>query len=122
MYNSITCEGCIINVSSIRNCVIGIRSILELESELENVICMGADYYETDADKDANKQKGRPNIGIGQATRIRNTIIDKNARIGKNCSIGLSELPPEGDHGDFFVKDGIIVITKNAVIHDNTVI
>ncbi len=122
MFNTITCEGCIINVSTLKNCVIGIRSILELESEFENVICMGADYYETDEAKKNNAEKNIPNIGIGSATRIKNTIIDKNARIGRNCSIGLGELPPDGDHGNFFVKDGIIVITKNAIIHDNTVI
>ncbi len=122
MFNTITCEGCIINVSSLRNCVIGIRSILELESELENVICMGADFYETDEQKIENANNNIPNIGIGSQTKIRNTIIDKNARIGKDCSIGYGELPPEGDHGMFFVKDGLIVITKNAIIHDGTII
>lgn len=120
--NSITSEGCIINYSTLINCVIGIRTIIAYETELENVICMGADFYETDEERENNKSAKKPDIGIGEGTRIKNTIIDKNARIGKRCIIGIGPMPPEGETPSYVVKDGIIVIKKNAIIPDNTVI
>lgn len=122
MVRTIATEGCVITEASLSDCIIGIRSFIESNSVLEGVICMGADYYETDVQKCENREKGIPDIGIGKNTHIKRTIIDKNARIGNNCSIGCGACPPEGDQGMYFVTDGIIVITKNAIIYDNTVI
>ena len=73
--------------------------------------------------KAENAKNGIPNIGIGENTRIQKAIIDKDARIGKNCSIGFSPTPlEEGDHGSYYVSDGIIIIRKNAIIPDGTII
>jgi len=115
-------EGCIITDATIKNSVIGIRSIIEKGCELTGVVCMGADMYETAEEKANNVTKNIPNIGIGENTKIKGAIIDKNARIGKNCSIGLNpeKLQP-GEQGPFFVADGIIVIKKDAIIPDGTV-
>ena len=82
---------------------------------------MGADYYENDEQKADNNWKGIPNIGIGANCKIRNSIIDKNARIGENCSIGMNAImPKDGEYENFFVADGIIVIKKKAVIPNGT--
>ncbi|MBN2811631.1 MAG: glucose-1-phosphate adenylyltransferase, partial [Spirochaetales bacterium] len=102
--------------------VIGIRSIIESGSYLEGVICMGADCYETDSEKADNAAKKIPNIGIGERCVIRRSIIDKNARIGKDVSIGMGKIPEDGDYGWYHVVDGIYVITKNACVPDGTVI
>ena len=83
---------------------------------------MGADFYETEEQKRHNRSKGIPDIGIGRNTRIRRAIIDKNARIGNNCTIGCSAPLADGETEQYSVADGIIVIKKNAVIPDNTVI
>lgn len=123
MNRSTASEGCVITESTIADSVIGVRSIIEKNTQLVGVICMGADFYETDSEKAANEKAHIPHIGIGENTRIRKTIIDKNARIGRNCSIGYSPEPLlEGDHGDYYVSDGIIIIRKNAIIHDGTII
>lgn len=122
MTRTIASEGCVITEASLSDSIIGIRSVIESNSVLEGVICMGADLYETDDQKRENREKGVPDMGIGNHTHIKRTIIDKNARIGNNCSIGCGASPTEGDHGMYFVVDGIIVITKNAIIPDNTVI
>ena len=68
-------------------------------------------------------EKGIPHLGIGRNCKIANTIIDKNARIGDNCQIGVSgKVYEDGEHGDlFFTSNGIIVIRKNAVIPAGTV-
>ena len=123
MNRSTASDGCVITEATITDSVIGVRSIIEKNSQLVGVICMGADYYESNAQKAENAKNGIPNIGIGENTRIQKAIIDKDARIGKNCSIGFSPTPlEEGDHGSYYVPDGIIIIRKNAIIPDGTII
>lgn len=115
----VTCsEGCVITYATISRSVIGIRTIIEAGSILEGVVCMGADYYESED----SKRTDIPRIGIGKNCRIKKAIIDKNARIGDNVSIGMGEIPPDGDYGYYHVVDRIYVITKNSIIPDNTVI
>ena len=70
----------------------------------------------------ANKKNNIPDIGIGERSLIRRAIIDKNARIGKDVSIGMGKTPDDGDYGFYHVVDGIYVIPKNACVMDGTVI
>jgi glucose-1-phosphate adenylyltransferase len=119
----LTGDGCIVTNSWVTRSVLGIRSIIETGSSLEGVVCMGADFYETPADKLENRRKGVPDIGIGRGTRIRGAIIDKNARIGEGCRIGVDDIPRrDGDYGTYFIRDGVIIIPKNGCIQPGTVI
>ena len=121
--NSLTSEGCVITKATLKHSVIGVRSIIESGSELEGVITMGADFYESDETKEENAKAGKPNVGIGKNCRIASTIIDKDACIGDNCQINVSGKKYEdGDHGMFYSADGIIVIRKGAVIPSGTII
>jgi glucose-1-phosphate adenylyltransferase len=116
-------DGCIITNASISRSIVGIRTIIESGASLDGVVCMGADYYETEAQKAENRNRGVPNIGIGGGSIIRKAIIDKNARIGSNCRIGIDPLPREdGEYATHYIVDGIIVIPKNQVVPDGTVI
>ena len=85
---------------------------------------MGADYYESDQQRQTLLDQGRLPIGVGDNTTISNTIVDKNARIGKNCNIvnkeGLDESNQEGK--GFYIRSGIVTILRNAEIQDGTVI
>jgi glucose-1-phosphate adenylyltransferase len=120
---SLTADGCIITNANIMYSIVGIRTIIESGATLDGVVCMGADYYETLEEKARNRSLGIPDIGIGRGTLIRRAIIDKNARIGEGCRIGVDSLNrPEGDFGCYYVRDGIIVIPKNAVVPNGTVI
>ncbi len=120
---SLTSEGSIITNASIRNSIIGIRSIIESGADIDGVICMGHDYYETPKQTAKNRQDKIPNLGIGKGTIIRRAIIDKNARIGEGCRIGLEEKErEEGDYGNYYVRDGIIIIPKASIIPDGMVI
>ena len=120
---SLASEGSIITNASIKNSIIGIRSIIESGAELDGVICMGHDYYETPETLQENRNKHIPNLGIGKGSIIKRAIIDKNARIGEGCRIGLDDMDREdGDHGSYYVRDGIIIIQKHAIVPDGTVI
>ncbi|MBN2509591.1 MAG: glucose-1-phosphate adenylyltransferase [Spirochaetales bacterium] len=120
---SLTAEGSIITNANITNSIIGIRSIIESGASLDGVYTMGAQQYETPAQKSENTEIGRPNIGIGRGTQIRKAIIDIDARIGEGCRIGIDNLPREdGDFGYYAIKDGVIVIRKEAVIPSGTII
>ena len=52
----------------------------------------------------------------------RGAIVDKNARIGMDCQI-IKDNVQEANHEDegYIIKDGIIVICKDAIIPNGTV-
>ncbi len=123
MSETLASEGCVITNSRIEHSVIGVRSIINEGCDLNGVVMMGADFYETPCQKENNKKGHSPNIGIGRNCKINKAIIDKNARIGDNCCINVNGKEYEdGDHGLFYSADGIIVIRKGAVIPSGTVI
>lgn len=115
-------DGCIITDSYLKRCVIGIRSVLREGTRLENVIMMGSDYFESGADRRKNIENGIPDVGVGMNCEIKNAIIDKGARIGSNVKLS-PEGKPEGYEKDgIFVRDEILIVSKNVVIPDNTII
>ena len=123
--NAILGDGAIVTGARINHSIIGIRSIIENGSVLNRVIMMGADFYETPEQKEANARKGIPNVGIGRNCSIENAIIDKNARIGDDVTIrkkdpGVNE--GEELHSQYVIRDGIVIIPKNAIIHSGTTI
>jgi len=83
---------------------------------------MGADFDETTADLERNAPQGIPNVGIGANTTIDGAIIDKNARIGDQVSITNSAGVKEAEGANYYIRDGIVVVAKDAVIPWGTVI
>lgn len=120
--HAIISDGCIINHSRINNSIIGIRSLIDVGSYLNRVILLGSDYFESDASIRQNQQAGRPRIGVGKNTRIENAIIDKNARIGDNCVLTPTGKPENVDHPLYYIRDGVLIIPKNACIPHGTAI
>ncbi|MBN1221730.1 MAG: glucose-1-phosphate adenylyltransferase [Candidatus Aminicenantes bacterium] len=122
VHHSILCEGSIINRSKIVHSIIGIRSRIGENCSLERTIVMGADYFESDAEILENIKNGVPKIGIGNDCDIRNAIIDKNARIGNGVKLVNIQNITEKTEAHYMIREGIIVIPKNSVIPDGTVI
>ncbi|KAL2496644.1 Glucose-1-phosphate adenylyltransferase small subunit [Forsythia ovata] len=91
---------------------------------IEDSLLMGADYYETDADRTFLAAKGGIPIGIGKNTHIKRAIIDKNARIGNNVKIlngdNVQEAARETE--GYFIKSSIVTVIKDAFIPSGTVI
>lgn len=123
---SIISEGCILKNCSISHSVLGVRSRIEAGSTIEDTLIMGADHYQPFAERQSGQDCGTNEVplGIGADTVIRRAIIDKNARIGCNVQIINKDRVEEAERESegFYIRSGIIVVLKNSVIADGTVI
>lgn len=119
---SMITEGCIIQGATIRHSIIGLRSRIDRGTHIEDSIIMGSDFYESIEELNANRRAGIPHIGIGANTIIRRAIVDKNARIGANVRLINQNRVETADGDNYYIRDGIIIIPKGAMIADNTVI
>ncbi len=122
--NSLVCEGGVIEKAKISQSIVGIRSRIGKNVEIKKALLMGCDFYQSEEDQEEDRAQGCMPVGIGENTIIQKTIVDKNARIGRNVKIlnekGIKEAMNEKD--GYWIRDGIVVIVKGAVIPDNTVI
>jgi len=120
--HAVISDGCILNSATITHSIVGVRCIVGSGTVLNRVILLGSDYYESFGSITENEKKGIPRIGVGANSRIENTIVDKNARIGSNVQISPVGKPDKVDHPLYFIRDGIVIVPKNAIIPDGTVI
>ena len=112
-------DGCQIHAARLERCIVGIRSFINPGAHLRNTIVMGADYYESDK---GGTPAGEIPIGIGHNCLIENAIIDKNARIGDGVTITSHDKDANSEGPGYFIRDGIVVIPKNAFIPPGTCI
>jgi len=121
--NVVLGEGAILTDSRIKHSVLGIRCFVGEGADLEDVVAMGADYYETGVQMADNIACGLPHMGVGKRCRIRRAIIDKNARIGDDSQLS-AEGKTDGPYlnGAVIIRDGVLVVPKGAVIPPGSVV
>ncbi|NEQ34599.1 MAG: glucose-1-phosphate adenylyltransferase, partial [Leptolyngbya sp. SIO4C5] len=121
---SIIGEGCILKNCRVEHSVIGLRQRISSDCVVENSLLMGADYYEPMSESSQHLTRGKIPMGIGEGTVLRRAIVDKNARIGRNVQIVNKENVEEAEREDlgFYIRSGIVVVLKNAVIPDGMII
>lgn len=121
---SIIGEGCILKNCRIQHSVLGVRSRIESGCVIEESLLMGADFYQASVERQSNVEKGDIPVGIGTDSLIRRAIIDKNASIGHDVKIINKDNVQEADRESqgFYIRSGIVVVLKNAVIPDGTII
>jgi glucose-1-phosphate adenylyltransferase len=115
-------DGCRIYDATVRESVVGLRSVIGAEANIQSSVLMGADFYETDDERLENRRLARPDVGIGENAVIKGAIIDKNARIGRNVTIRYIPDRPDEETEHWVARDGIVIVPKNAVVADGTVI
>jgi len=115
-------DGSILEDSSIKHSVVGIRSFVRKGSQLEDVVMMGADFYETDDQMKTNLERARPCLGVGYNCHIRGSIIDKNARIGNNVTLSPDGKPDGTYAHGVIIRDGVLLVPKGGVVPTGTVI
>jgi len=121
---SILSDGCIVLGATITNSVVGLRSRISRGVRIDSSFLMGADYYQTIEEMRDDLVANKPRVGIGEGTIINRAIIDKNARIGSNVRL-LNEaglVDADAEDGSYFIRDGIIIVPKNALVKDGTVV
>ncbi|PON56667.1 Glucose-1-phosphate adenylyltransferase [Parasponia andersonii] len=128
--DSLIGEGCIINRCIIRGTVVGMSTRIGDGAVIEDSVIIGSDVYqeqeeENDVHEGMRKQQwDMIPIGIGQQSRLRKAIVDKNAKIGNNVVIINKDKVQEGDGeaNGYVIREGIVVILRNAVIPDGTIL
>ncbi|XVE66989.1 hypothetical protein DITRI_Ditri08aG0124300 [Diplodiscus trichospermus] len=122
--DAIISHGCFLRECSVQHSIVGERSRLDYGVELQDTVMLGADYYQTESEIASLLAEGKVPIGIGRNTKIRNCIIDKNAKIGKDVVIVNKDGVQEADRPDegFYIRSGITIILEKATIEDGTVI
>jgi glucose-1-phosphate adenylyltransferase len=103
-------------------CVIGLRSRIGAKVQIRNTVMLGADELEAENERAANRSRGLPDLGVGEGSIIQRGILDKDCRIGRNVRIVNEHLMQDADGENYFIRDGIVVIPKSAVVADGTVI
>ena len=111
---SLIAEGSIIAEAKITNSIVGLRAIVGKSCRISRTVLMGADFYESPESVESIK------VGIGDGTVIDKAIVDKNARIGRNVVIKNKAKLKNFDGDNYFIRDGIVIIPKNARIKDGT--
>jgi glucose-1-phosphate adenylyltransferase len=110
LHSSIVAEGCYLDHCEIRDSVVGIRMYVGPGARITRSVLLGADYFE---DETAAQQTP---LGIGREVVLDGVIVDKNARIGDGARLvneaKLSDLDGDG----FYIRNGIIIVPKGAVI------
>ena len=118
---SLVADGCVIHKARLDHCVIGLRSYIGTDCDLRNTIIMGCDYYAPVSDE-GTEGVTMPHMSIGRGTRIERAIIDKNVHIGEGVTITSKLGAPDSDGPNYYIRDGIVIIPKNAVILPGTTI
>ncbi len=114
--------GVTVKHSQIYESIIGIRSQIGPQARLTRTVMLGADYFADDLIGDERRRQGLPALGVGPRCVIEGAILDKNACIGADVIIrhipGRADLETE----QYVVRDGIVVVLKNATLAPGTVI
>jgi glucose-1-phosphate adenylyltransferase len=108
--NSIVAEGGYLDRCEIHDSVVGIRTRVGPGARLTRTVLLGADLYEDEA------TAGDVPLGIGEQVVLDRVIVDKNARIAGGVRLVNDRNVAEADGDGWYIRDGIIVVPKGAVV------
>ncbi|GDX72085.1 glucose-1-phosphate adenylyltransferase [Cyanobium sp.] len=121
---SIIGEGSMLKACSIHHCVLGVRTRVEDEVVLQDTLVMGNDFFESSEERAVLRERGGTPLGVGRGTTVKRAILDKNVRIGRDVTIVNKDRVEEADRPElgFYIRNGIVVVVKNATIPDGMVV
>lgn len=120
--DSLVGDGSILTGAEVSHSILGLRTRVGVNTRLEDVITFGASHIESLDEIAGDRARGVPAIGIGDNTIIRRAIIDRDARIGSRVRILNEAGILYANGGNYYLRDGLVVIPRDAVIPDDTVI
>jgi len=115
--DSIVAEGCFLDRCQVADSIVGLRTHIQSGARITRSVLLGADFYD-----DGTVGNGSVALGIGRDVVLDRVIVDKNARIGDGARL-VNENNVENADGDgYFIRGGIVVVPKGAVIKPETVV
>ncbi len=120
--DSLIAEGSIVEGAEIHRSILGLRTRVGRGVSLEGVIVFGAEFFPSSEEVARDRERGLPPIGIGEGAHIRRAILDRNVRIGANVRILNASGLEHADGPNYYIREGIVIIPKNAVIPEGSVI
>jgi glucose-1-phosphate adenylyltransferase len=119
--NCLVSDGCVIeDGADLERCVVGVRSRIGKNVVVRDTVILGADRFETDADRAANRAVNRPDLLIGEGSYVENAILDKECRIGRNVRIVNKRGLIEDEGSNYVIRDGVVTIPRGAIIPDGS--
>ena len=124
-------DGSIITEGQLKHSLLGVRSVVQNNAVLEDVVMLGADFHETIEDLEENRKLGRPALGIGSGSIVRHAILDKNVRIGQNVILDPQGLPDNLNQDNMdnvehcngvYICEGVLIVCKNTIVPDGFVL
>jgi glucose-1-phosphate adenylyltransferase len=116
-------DGCVVEGGTrIEHSVVGVRSRIGRNVVLRDTVLIGADRYETDAERAANRRRGVPDLGVADDCVIERAILDKDCRVGRGVRIVNQRGLADGEGDNYVIRDGIVVIPRGSVVPDGAVI
>lgn len=117
--DSVVAEGCFLEACEMSQTVVGIRTRVRAGSRITRSVLLGADFYE---DPSPNVPPDAPPLGIGRDVVLDRVIVDKNARIGDGVRLVNEAGLLEADGDGYFIRNGIVVVPKGAIVRPGTVV
>jgi len=114
LQHALVSEGCRIEQATITRAIIGVRSQIAAGARVVDSIMMGADFYPGPEDRHAIP------LGIGPKCDIEGAILDKNVRLGEGVFIRPFPRGTDLDGKGWVVRDGIVVVPKDATLPAGT--
>ncbi len=116
-------DGCVLHPGArLENCVIGVRSRIGRDVTLRDTVIVGADRFETDAERAANRAHGVPDFTVGDGSVVERAILDKDCRVGRDVRLLNAKGVQDAEGSNYVIRDGIVVVPRGAVVPDGTVI
>jgi len=123
--HSLVADGCVIGTDTrIDRSLIGVRSRIGVGCTVRDTVMIGSDKFETDVQRAENRRRNRPDLNIGDGAVIERAILDKDCRIGRGAKLVNRDHKQDADGpgGTYYIRDGIVVVPRGAVIPDGTVV
>jgi glucose-1-phosphate adenylyltransferase len=120
--NSIVSEGCIVEDATVEQSVVGVRSMIQRGVHMARTVMIGADTYDPPSRSGSGQGPGSPRRGIGKGARVVGAIIDKNACIGEEAVIENRDHVENADGDGYAIREGIVIVKRDAIIQPGTVI
>ena len=119
VHHTVVAEGSRLERCAIDDSIVGIRATIKAGCSVRRSVLLGADYYEDDA---LAPTSSGPALGIGRNVVLDGVIVDKNARIGDNCRLTNEQKLETFDGDGFCIRDGIVVVPKDASVKAGTIV